>query len=95
MTNAIKNFLEADEKRVEELIKEYPVSIPTAKAAEFLGVNTASMRAIIENGTLGLAWRKEGKLNKAFFLPTTQFLRWYMRYDDGNDGTERRINEAG
>lgn len=92
MTNAIRDFLSADEAKVEQLIKEYPVSIPTAKAAEFLGVNLASMRAIIESGSLGLSWRKEGKLNKGFFLPTTQFLRWYMRYDDGS---EKRVNEAG
>lgn len=92
MTNAIRNFLSADEQKVEKLIEEYPVSIPTAKAAEFLGVNLASMRAIIESGSIGLSWRKEGKLNKAFFIPTPQFVRWYIRYDDG---TERRINEAG
>ena len=38
MTNVIKEFLESDERKVEKLIAEYPVSIPTAEAAKFLGV---------------------------------------------------------
>lgn len=84
MTNAIRDFLSADEAKIEKLIHDYPTSIPTSVAAEFLGINPASMRAVMENGTIGLSWKKGGALNKGFFLPTCQFLRWYMRYDDGN-----------
>ena len=86
MTNAIKDFLSADEAKIEQLIKEYPTNIPTAEAAKFLGINTASLRAVMENVTIGLSWKKGGALNKGFFLPTCQFLRWYMRYDDGIKG---------
>ena len=82
MTHAIRNFLSADEQKVEKLIEEYPVSIPTQAAAKFLGINAASMRAVIDSGAVGLSWRKDGALNKGFFLPTAQFLRWYMRYGD-------------
>ncbi|MBQ1571744.1 MAG: hypothetical protein IIZ78_11505 [Clostridiales bacterium] len=82
MTNVIKEFLESDERKVEKLIAEYPVSIPTAEAAKFLGINNASMRAVIDSGSLGLSWRKEGALNKGFFIPTASFIRWYLRYGD-------------
>ena len=80
MTAAISEFLENDDKKIEELIKEYPVSIPTDVAAKFLGINPASMRAIMNDGTVGLSWKKDGKLNRGFFLPTAHFLRWYGRY---------------
>lgn len=82
MTNVIKEFLETDERKVEKLIEDYPVSIPTAEAARFLGINNASMRAVIDSGSLGLSWRKEGALNKGFFIPTASFIRWYLRYGD-------------
>ena len=82
VTNVIKDFLETDDKKIEQLIAEYPVSIPTQAAAKFLGINAASMRAVIDSGAVGLSWRKDGALNKGFFLPTAQFLRWYMRYGD-------------
>ena len=82
MTDVIKEFLETDERKVEKLIAEYPINIPTAEAAKFLGINNASMRAVIDSGSLGLSWRKEGALNKGFFIPTASFIRWYLRYGD-------------
>ena len=49
MTDVIKEFLETDERKVEKLIAEYPINIPTAEAAKFLGINNASMRAVIDS----------------------------------------------
>lgn len=80
MTDVIKKFMDNDDQKIERLISEYPVSVPTKVAADFLGIDAASMRAIISDNTVGLSWKKEGKLNKGFFIPTPQFLRWYMRY---------------
>lgn len=80
MTDVIKKFFEDDDAKIEKLIEEYPYNVPTKVAAEFLGVDTASMRAIVDDNRVGLSWRKEGKLNKGFFIPTANFLRWYMRY---------------
>lgn len=80
MTDVIKDFLDSDDRKIEKLISEYPVSVPTKVAAEFLGIDCASLRAIINENTVGLSWKKEGKLNKGFFIPTPQFLRWYIRY---------------
>lgn len=84
MTNAIKDFIDQDDKKIEDLIKEYPVSIPTQAAAKFLGLNVTSMRAILDSGAVGLSWKKDGALNKAFFLPTAQFVRWYMIWNQWN-----------
>ena len=82
MTNVIKEFLDSDERKVEKLIEECPVNIPTSEAAKFLGINTASLRAVLESGALGLCWKKGGALNKGFFIPTASFIRWYLRYGD-------------
>ena len=78
MTDTIKAFIDEDNNRVEELIKENPIHLPIAKIAEFLQINADSARAAVESGSFGLAWRKQGKLNKAYCIPTAQFVRWYL-----------------
>lgn len=77
MTDAIKAFFDNDDRKAEQLIRDYPQSIPIPVAAEFLGIDAASLRAMAIEGHLGSSWKKEGKLNRGFFLPTAQFLRWY------------------
>lgn len=37
-----------------------------------------STRATVEGGAFGFAWRKSGKANKAYCVPTAQFVRWYL-----------------
>lgn len=81
MTSTIKEFFDNDDKKIEDLIKEYPVNVPTNVAAKFLGLNVTSMRAILDSGAVGLSWKKDGALNKGFFLPTAQFVRWYMQWN--------------
>lgn len=75
---SIVQYLENDNNRLDKLIEAFPVSMPTSAAAEFLGIDVASMRAAIENGAIGLAWRKQGKTNHAYYIPTAQFVRWYL-----------------
>lgn len=78
MTDTIKAFIDEDNNRVEELIKENPIHISVPRIAEFLQIDVVSARAAIECGAFGLAWRKQGKLNKAYCIPTAQFVRWYL-----------------
>lgn len=78
MTDTIKAFIDEDNNRVEELIKENPIHLPIAKIAEFLQIDVATARAVVECNCFGLAWKKQGKLNKAYCIPTAQFVRWYL-----------------
>lgn len=78
MTETTRDFLKADEDKLDELIKENPIHISVNRIAEFLHINGDSARAAIECGAFGLSWRKQGKLNKAYCIPTAQFVRWYL-----------------
>lgn len=79
MTSTIKSFMDADDEKIEKLIADYPVAIPTKAIADFLGMDIASVRSVLENGVVGLSWKKETKVNHGFYVPTAHFLRWYMR----------------
>ena len=81
MTTTISNFMKADDEKIEKLIEEYPYSIPTKVIAEFLGMDVTSVQSVLENGVVGLSWKKEAKSRRGFFVPTAHFLRWYMRLD--------------
>lgn len=74
----INQFLEADEMKVKQLISNNPVSLTPQTVADFLGINVQSVRSIIENGRIGLSWRKDGKMNHGYVIPTTRFVRWYL-----------------
>ncbi len=78
MTNVISEYLQHDDEKIENLIKQYPANIPVKAAAEFLDVDDESVRSAIESGSFGISWKKAGKLNRSFALPTAHFLRWYM-----------------
>lgn len=80
MTSAerIKHFLDEDLDRVDDLLEKYPINIPVAAVAEFLHISGDSVRSAIECGAFGIVWRKTGKVNKAYSVPTAQFVRWYL-----------------
>ncbi|MCQ2053345.1 MAG: hypothetical protein MJZ03_05375 [archaeon] len=78
MSNAISEFLKHDDEKIEKLISEYPINVPVNAVAAFLGVDDESIRAAVECGNFGYSWRKAGKMNKCFKIPTAQLLRWYM-----------------
>lgn len=74
----IDEFFKQDNEKVEKLLEQYPVNIPTRVVADFLKIDVNSVRAIIECGNVGLSWRKTGKMNTSYVIPTATFLRWYL-----------------
>jgi hypothetical protein len=74
----VKEFLEADEEKLAEIIQKYPQQIPVPVAAEFMGCSQDTLRSALETGFLGISERKPGKLNRGFVIPTGHFVRWYM-----------------
>ena len=74
----IQAFLDEDINKIDALIEQYPLRLPIPVIAEFLKMNLGSVRAAVECGAFGFAWRKSGKLNKAYCIPTVQFVRWYL-----------------
>ena len=77
-TNNIKALLENDLDKVDALIEKYPLRIPIPVLADFLQMDENSTRAAVEGGAFGFAWRKAGKVNKAYCVPTAQFVRWHL-----------------
>lgn len=77
MTDTIRTFMDDDDKKIEKLIIEYPVCLSTKAIAEFLGMDIAAVRAVIDNGVVGCSWKKTGKDHKGYYIPTAQFVRWY------------------
>ena len=76
--NKITEFLSCDNDRLAKLIDENPVNVPVNTAAEFLGADSASVRAAIENDVFGASWRKAGSTRHGYYIPTGQFVRWYL-----------------
>lgn len=74
----INDFLSQDNDKLADLIENNPVNVPVSSAAEFLGADVASIRAAIENDCFGAAWRKAGSTRSAYYIPTAQFVRWYL-----------------
>lgn len=80
MTAVIRDYLQHDDEKIEKLIAEYPKTCPVNIVAQFLEVDAESIRSAIDNGNFGFSWKKNGKLNRAFCVPTAHFLRWYLNY---------------
>jgi hypothetical protein len=75
----ITEFLAADTERLAEIIEKYPMQIPVPVLAELFGCHQDTLRnALQEQGLLGIAERRPGKLNRGFVVPTAHFVRWYM-----------------
>lgn len=74
----VKAFLDRDLDRIDEIIEKYPDRVPVPTIADFLHMDENSTRAAVEGGAFGFAWRKSGKANKAYCVPTAQFVRWYL-----------------
>lgn len=80
-TERINQHLGSDLERLADLMDKYPFNIPNKAAAEFLHISEQAYRAFLETGKAGMAWRQEGKLNKAYDTPTCKFARWYLGED--------------
>lgn len=79
MSDFIRNFISDDDEKIEKLIKENPISLSVQTIADFLGMDDESVRAVLENGALGLAWKHPGKTRHGYYIPTTFFVRWYLQ----------------
>ncbi|MCQ2486097.1 MAG: hypothetical protein MJ168_12290 [Clostridia bacterium] len=78
MSNTINDFIAADNDKIDKLIAENPQSISISDISAFLGADVASVRAAIENNIFGMSWRKSGSARHGYFIPTAQFVRWYL-----------------
>lgn len=74
----VMSFLNDDLNKIDTLIERCPQRIPIPTLADFLNIDENSLRAAIECGAFGFSWRKAGKANKAYCVPTAQFVRWYL-----------------
>lgn len=78
MTEKIRAFIDSDNRKLEQIIEKYPLSVPVPIAAEFLGCHQDTLRSALEDGRLGFSERKLGKVNRGFVIPTGHFVRWYL-----------------
>ena len=75
----IQDFLDKDTEKLAEIVKRYPRQIPIPVISEWWGCDEDTLRTSLqEQGLLGIAERKPGKLNRGFVVPTGHFVRWYM-----------------
>lgn len=71
-------MFEDRQAELEQICKDHPIEIPIAVAAKWLGVSAESLRYSIIQGTCGfvaLSWRKPGKSNAGYHIPTSVFYR--------------------
>lgn len=83
MNQNIVKYLEDDEARLSQLVAENPVHLSPQKIADFMNTPVPSVRSMIDAGVFGASWRKDGKLNRGYFVPTANYLRWYLNMANG------------
>lgn len=64
------------------LCNQYPRKVPLGAVADLLGINRASLEAMVMAGRcpFGLGWLKETATNRTFFVSTFKLYTWYMEY---------------
>lgn len=78
--DTLSEFLKSEKEWINEIIEKYPQQIPIIPIAEHWGCDPSSIRAAIEqDATFGLYWRKVGRANKAYIIPTGLFVQWYCK----------------
>ena len=85
----VEEFIAEDKAKVEEIITKYPRQIPVPVIAEMLGTDQNSLRAAIDGGALGISWRKDGKLNRGYCIPTAKFVYWWFGENPVRDATKK------
>ena len=81
MSEKLNQFLYDDNEKIDQLITDNPKSISISEIAKFLNADVASVRSAIENDVFGMAWRKNGSTRHGYFIPTAQFVRWYLKFN--------------
>lgn len=72
------DFIKAQFDELEELCKKHPIEMPVAEAAKFLHMHPESLRIAIIQDTSpfpAFAWKKPGRANYAFHIPTFTFYQ--------------------
>ena len=60
------------------LVRQYPNSIPVSVAAGFIGMDERSLKAyLMQPYSFGMGWRRDGVQNRGFKIPTVKFYLWY------------------
>ena len=77
-SSKINEFLSDDNSRIDQLVENNPCSLSVTDISNFLNMDVASVRSAIENNTFGMAWKKAGSARHGYFVPTAQFVRWYL-----------------
>lgn len=71
-------FVKQRFEELKALCEEYPYEMPVVEAAKFLKMHPESLRLSIIQGTSpfpAFAWKKPGKANYAFHIPTFTFYQ--------------------
>lgn len=79
LSESLRRYLEADNEKIDRLIAENPINLSIQDISAFTGMDVASVRAAIENDVFGVSWRKSGSARHGYYIPTAQFVRWYLR----------------
>lgn len=66
-------------RKLNQLVEQYPDSIPVKAIANFLNCDGESVRAYLmtPQNAFGMGWIKDRKANRGFFVPTVKFYFWY------------------
>ena len=66
-------------EELNQIVHQYPDTIPVPVLAKFLGVADEGLRAYIDNSRepFGISWQQMGKQNRAFKVPTVKFYFWF------------------
>jgi hypothetical protein len=69
----------ANLNELEHLINEYPKNIPIKDVADYLGIDTASLRAALKNNTcpFGFGWQKNENGYWGFSVQATPLYLFY------------------
>lgn len=74
----IPEFIKTDTEQLEKIIDEYPKQIPIPVVADLMAMDPNNLREAVEDGSLGISWKKPGKVNRGFCIPTGKFVRWWL-----------------
>lgn len=66
-------------QELDRLVEDFPLNIPIATLAKFLGMDANCLKASMEHGNcpFGLAWKANS--NRGFKVPTVPFYLWYTQ----------------
>lgn len=67
-----------------QLVEKYPEDIPVAAAADFLGMDSRSLKSYLMQfgNSVGLGWRKDRAANRGFHIPTAKFYFWFRNVSE-------------